>query len=127
MTREELVQVLNAERLITRRQLGGRRHLRELEEASMGWRFGDRAHTKRDGSYICPWSSFKPPSKRELQLRRQAEFVEDVEWLLDSGCGWAEISNRLDLGPKAIARRLYRYGRPDLARIFDGQSGSAAA
>lgn len=52
----------------------------------------------------------------------RADLVEDVEWMLDGGDTPTQILTRLATTPTAIARRLYRAGRPDLARLFNPTS-----
>jgi len=74
--------------------------------------------------------------KRRDRLHRAAHphcfpgrrtLAEEVEWLIDTGCGWGEILRRLNMPADAVARRLNRWGRPDLARHFDHLERSAAA
>lgn len=57
-----------------------------------------------------------PP--RPTAAARAANFIEDIEWLFSQGEGVAGICQRLDRNPKAIERRLAKWGRHDLAQIF---------
>ena len=50
---------------------------------------------------------------------RRADLVEDVEFLLQHGADLDEVSKRLGRSVGALARGLYRAGRPDLARPFE--------
>jgi hypothetical protein len=47
-----------------------------------------------------------------------ADFIEDVEDLFRLGADQWEVCRRLKSNPDAIARRLLRWGRGDLARGF---------
>lgn len=44
------------------------------------------------------------------------DLIEDVEWLASNGIPPDQWPERLGTTTTALARRLYRYGRPDLAR-----------
>ena len=55
-----------------------------------------------------------------------AAFIEDVEWLLETRTPLWTIPRRLGSNsPDAVARRLYRYGRRDLARLFERTQAAA--
>ena len=45
--------------------------------------------------------------------------TEDVLWLLGGGTGAETICTRLGRRPQAIARAMYRAGRPDVGRTFE--------
>lgn len=47
-----------------------------------------------------------------------AAFVEDVEWLAETGETWEGALRRLDIKPHAAERRLERAGRADLIAAF---------
>lgn len=49
-----------------------------------------------------------------LARQRAAALVEDVEFMIGTGCGWAEICRRLGRNPAATAKALDRAGRYDL-------------
>ena len=50
---------------------------------------------------------------------RLAAMIEDVEWLLSDGVDPEQVAARVGSNVQAIARRLYRAGRHDLARPFE--------
>ena len=50
---------------------------------------------------------------------RRADFIEDIEWMLGNGESHAAIVERIGPSATAIARRLYRAERPDLAAAFE--------
>ena len=46
-------------------------------------------------------------------------WIADVEWLLDAGESVQQVAARLDRTLGAVAKRLRRNGRPDLANRFE--------
>lgn len=58
---------------------------------------------------------------REYSRRRA--YVEDIVWMLDGGESTWQIAARLGVTREAVARRLLRYGRHDLARRFHRLTG----
>lgn len=50
----------------------------------------------------------------------RAAFLEDAEWLADTGATYQQASRRLGLTPAALEKRLRRHGRPDLLDRFGG-------
>lgn len=80
----------------------GLRHREELAVALAGWR--DPDYERR---------TFKP-----TPAEKTGAFIEDVEWMLRSGETAGGVCQRIDSTPAAIARRLDRAGRNDLARPF---------
>jgi len=54
----------------------------------------------------------------ERFARQRQERIEDVEFLLEQRTDPALIAERLGLSPAALAKSLYRSGRPDLANRF---------
>jgi transcriptional regulator with XRE-family HTH domain len=52
--------------------------------------------------------------RTETVLPQQVMWVEDVEWLVDSGEKWAGIVERLGVQRESIRRALDRHGRQDL-------------
>lgn len=49
------------------------------------------------------------------------ELIEDVEWMLVCGEHPSRICARLGMSAAAVERRMYRAGRPDLARHFHAE------
>lgn len=58
------------------------------------------------------------PQHTTAARERLAALIEDLEWLLEQGESHANIAERLGSSPTALARRLHRAGRHDLARPF---------
>lgn len=59
-------------------------------------------------------------------MDRQADLVEDVEWMLSWRTHPQEIAHRLGVTPGALERRLIRYGRRDLAQKIRAGGRSCA-
>ena len=78
-------------------------HRRDLLDALVGFRF----------RYYEPL----PPRQSRTESR-----VEDLEFLLDSGAGQAEICSRLKVTPASLDRYLHRNNRSDLARWFRSEA-----
>lgn len=78
-------------------------HRRDLAAAVAGWR--DPEYRRR---------MYGEPTTAE----RTRAIVQDVEWMTRTGETPAGICARLGSRPAALARRLQRAGRPDLARQF---------
>lgn len=53
------------------------------------------------------------------QYRARRAYVEDIEWLLEAGESTHQVAARLGVTRNAVARRLGRYGRHDLAARFE--------
>lgn len=57
---------------------------------------------------------------RQVWISKAAAIIEDVEWLASWGVSFEEIARRVGKAPEALERALYRWGRPDLARLAYG-------
>lgn len=55
------------------------------------------------------------------------DVVEEVEWLLGGGVHPDIAARQLNTNRAALARRLTRYGRHDLAKRFEPHSSERAA
>jgi hypothetical protein len=61
----------------------------------------------------------KPTEKKARPKPRDwGDWVEDVEWMITNGESVGAIIQRTHLGADALAKRLQRHGRPDLASRF---------
>jgi hypothetical protein len=61
--------------------------------------------------------AFPMPIKKKARPKTE-DWVEDVEWMITNGESVGAIIQRTHLGADAIAKRLQRHGRPDLASRF---------
>lgn len=57
-------------------------------------------------------------TRLEREREERAEFVRQVEELLNSGATAMDVCHSLEVTHGSAARRLYRAGRPDLARVL---------
>jgi hypothetical protein len=69
-------------------------------------------------------AAFYPPKPKEPKPKKRSdkittpELIEDLEWLIQQGECVASICTRYELNADALARRLDRRGRHDLAAYF---------
>lgn len=63
-----------------------------------------------------------------VRAKRSADnaWVEDIEWMLDTGETFVRVADRLDSTPEAIEKRLYRLRRGDLVRRLNATTERAA-
>lgn len=74
--------------------------------------------SRRRSALLQALVGFKGPKQVTAATRRRRATVQDVTFMLDTGCSTHEICRRLDTNAPALARALRRYGRDDLARPF---------
>lgn len=56
----------------------------------------------------------------EMVERRKQALCEEVEWWLASNAGWGPMLQSLGYpDPETLSRKLYRWGRRDLARRIE--------
>jgi hypothetical protein len=53
-----------------------------------------------------------PPTPREVTAKRNADFVEDVTWLLGQGVSVPDIAARYQMRPDVLRRRMRELGSP---------------
>lgn len=97
--------------------------LAERNAVPKWWQTPDPAADQHREDLAFELSDWRDP---DYELRKyaptQAEqadaFIEDVDWMLRSGESAARICQRVNSNRTAIARRLGRAGRHDLAQPF---------
>lgn len=112
MTRDELLATVTHERHNTRWWLTPDPHADE--------------HRETLAAAIADWTDpiTELANYRPTTEQRNANLIEDIEWLVDAGESTSRIANRLGRSIGALRIACDRAGRRDLARRFDHQDAA---